>query len=152
MAVGQHPAPVAADRPTGTTAGYVAAAVVNAILLVAVNSDALWNWLTFVTPDVGLVLPIVRLSLTAAIVVNLAYVVYDARWFHAATQVVVLAINLRATVRILRVFPFDFSGYDLPWATVVRVVLIVALVGIAIAMVVEVVRFIGAVARAAGDG
>lgn len=152
MAVGQHPAPVAADRPAGTAAGYVAAAVVNAILLLAVNSDALWNWLTFVTPDVGLVLPIIRLSLTAAIVVNLAYVVYDARWFHAATQVVVLAINLRATVRMLRVFPFDFAGYDLPWATVVRVVLIVALVGIAIAMLVEVVRFIGAVARAAGAG
>lgn len=152
MAVGQHPAPVTTGRPTGTTAGYVATAVVNAILLIAVNSDALWDWLTFVTPDIDRVLPIIQLSLVATIVVNIAYVAYDAPWFHSATQLVVLGINLRATVRLLRVFPFDFTGYAIPLETIVRVVLIIALVGMAIALVVEVVRLVGAVVRTASDG
>jgi hypothetical protein len=142
-----EPAPASTRRRAGTTSGYVAAIVVNVIILALVNSDALWRWLTFVTDDIDRVLPLIELSLLASIVVNAAYLAYDAQWFASLTQVGVLGINLLATVRMLEVFPFDFPPDGIAWATIARVVLTVALVGVAIAILVEVVRFFGALAR-----
>lgn len=134
-------------RRAGTTSGYVAAIVVNIIMLVLVNSDAVWRWLTFVTADIDRVLPLIELSLMASIIANAAYVAYDGQWFKSLTQIGVLGINLLVTRRMLEVFPFDFPPGDVAWATVARLVLIVALVGVAIAMVVEVVRFFGSIIR-----
>ena len=39
-----------------------------------------------------------------------------------------------------RVFPFDFSAYAFPWTTVARVLIVLSIVGSAIAIVVEVGR------------
>jgi hypothetical protein len=147
MTVSQ-PAPASTRRTAGTTSGYVAAIIVNAIILALVNSDALWRWLTFVTDDITRVLPLIELSLVASIVANLAYLVYDAQWFKSLTQVGVLSINVLATVRLLEVFPFDFPADGIAWATGARILLIVALVGAGIGIVVEIVRFFGALVRA----
>ena len=142
-----EPASASTRRRAGTTSGYVAAIVVNIIMLLLVNSDAVWRWLTFVTDDIDRVLPLIELSLMASIVANAAYLVYDARWFTSLTQIGVLGISLLVTVRMLEVFPFDFPTDGVAWATIARVVLILALVGVAIAIVVEVVRFFGAIIR-----
>jgi hypothetical protein len=41
---------------------------------------------------------------------------------------------------MFQVFPFDFSGYQFDWEIVTRVVLILAIIGTAIAVVVETVK------------
>jgi hypothetical protein len=141
-------APASTRRSAGTTSGYVVAIVVNAILLALVSGDALWRWLTFVTDDIDRVLPLIQLSLVAAIAANVAYLIYDARWFKSLTQIGVLGINVLATARMLEVFPFDFPADGIAWATITRVVLIMALIGTGIAVVVEIVRLAGALLRA----
>jgi hypothetical protein len=56
-------------------------------------------------------------------------------------------IGLVVTVRIFRVFPFDFSEYDFPWAGTTRAILILAMVGVCIGMIVEAVKLLGRAAR-----
>lgn len=137
----------ATRRPTGKAAGYVVAIVVNVILLVAVNTGVLWDLLPFVTADIDRVVPLLNLSLAASAIVNAAYLAYDATWFTGLTQVVVLSLSMLVTVRLLQVFPFDFAGSDVPWETLLRVGLLFAIVGVAIAMIVEAVRFVVGLAR-----
>jgi hypothetical protein len=132
---------------TGTRAGYIAAIVVNVLLLIVINNVTAWVTVPFLTADVTRVIPIINLSLAATITANAIYLVYDGRWFVALTQLGLLGISMLATVRIYRVFPFDFSSYDVDWALVTRIVLIVAMGGIAVAMVVEAVKFVAALSR-----
>jgi hypothetical protein len=82
-------------------------------------------------------------------VVNLSYVFFDSRWFKSITQIGLAGVSLAATVRLYRVFPFDFSAYDFGWDTLARAVLIIAMVGIVISIVVEVVKLLGAGLRVA---
>jgi hypothetical protein len=52
------------------------------------------------------------------------------------------AVGLISTIWLLRVFPFDFTGAEFNWAALVRIVLIVAVVGTAIAIVVQLVSLL----------
>lgn len=143
-----------ASRPAGTAPsaparkfGYLVAVAVNAVLLWVVHNLLDWEWTRFITEEWDQVLPILTTSLIAAIVVNTLYIVFDPKWFKSLTQIVLSGISLAVTVRMLRVFPFDFTAYDFPWETFVRVGLVVGIVGISIAIVVETVKLIGAIAR-----
>lgn len=55
-------------------------------------------------------------------------------------QVGVSTVGLAAALRMLQVFPFDYSAYAFNWAAVTRLVLVVAVFGSAVAIVVELVR------------
>ncbi len=121
-------------------AGYLVAVVVNAILLVLVNARPGWRVLPFLTQDFVGVLWLVNLSLVASAGVNLAYMRYDAAWFRSTCQVGVSTLGLAAALRMLQVFPFDYSAYAFNWAAVTRLVLVVAVFGSAVAIVVELVR------------
>ncbi len=127
--------------------GYLVAVAVNGFLLWAVHNVLGWEWTRFITDEWDQVLPILTTSLIAAIAVNTLYVVFDPKWFKSLTQIALSGISLAVTVRMLRVFPFNFNEYDFPWETFVRVGLIVGIVGISIAIVVETVKLIGAIAR-----
>ncbi len=128
------------QSPAARRFGYVVAAAVNGALLYVVNNLLAWDVLPFLTDDFDRVVPIVSFSLGAAIVVNLAYVIYDSGWFKSLSQIGLAGISMAATVRMYQVFPFDYSAYEFDWATLTRVVLILAMVGIAISIVVEVVK------------
>jgi hypothetical protein len=134
-------------RTDGRRAGYAVAAVVNAVLLYVATHLLIWGVPAFLTDDFARVLPLLALSLTATIVVNLAWMVHDGPAFKALTQAGLSALSFAVTARLLDVFPFAFGGSDVDWALVMRVVLIIALVGTAISVVVELVRFVRAVAR-----
>lgn len=99
--------------------------------------------LPFLTEDFVGVLWLVNLSLVASAVANLAYLGYDAAWFKSTCQIGVSAVGLAAAVRLLQVFPFDYSEYAFNWAAVTRLVLVVAVFGSAVAIVVELVRLAG---------
>jgi hypothetical protein len=68
------------------------------------------------------------------------YLVYDGRRFKALTQAVLLAVSLAVTVRLLVVFPFDFSGYAFNWGALMRVVLIIGVAGSAIGIISSIVQ------------
>jgi hypothetical protein len=144
-----RPTPVEKAPPAqqGRRAGYLAAVVVNTLMAVIVTNLLGWGWLPFLTDDFELLVPLVVVSLGAGILANLAYLVYDPRWFKSLCQVGISAISLVVAVRMYQVFPFDFAGYGSGWATVTRVVLILAIAGSAVALLVEGVKLLARLAR-----
>jgi hypothetical protein len=137
-------------RPTTTRRfGYVIAIIINAAVLVVVNNLLEWGWISWLTDDFEEVLPLLNLSLTATILVNVIYLAYDAEWFKSACELGLLAVSLAVTIRMYQVFPFDFSAYDANWDTLARLVLVFAMVGVAIAMIVQLVKLVR-IAIAAG--
>ena len=140
------------ERTRPTTAnrvGYVIAIVINAALLVVVNNLLAWGWISWLTDEFEEVLPLLNLSLTATILVNVVYLAYDAAWFKSISELGLLVISLAVTIRLYQVFPFDFSAYAADWALLARTVLIIAMVGVGIAMIVQVVKLVR-IAIAAG--
>lgn len=137
----------ARKRPTRSTraVGYIVAVVVNVAMVVVVQNLLTWGWPAFLTPDFDRVVGIITVSLVASIIFNLAYLGYDPDWFRHGGQVVTGAISLGVAVRMYRVFPFDFSQWRFDPTGVVRVSLVLAMVGIGIAVVVEFVKTVKAV-------
>jgi hypothetical protein len=129
--------------------GYGVAVVANVIGLLIVNNILDWGWISWLTDDFETLLPIINLSLVASIVVNLAYILYDAKWFKALCEAVLVTISLVVAIRIWRVFPFDFSAYSSNWEAVTRAILVFAIIGMSIALIVNLVRLIVTVARTA---
>jgi hypothetical protein len=127
--------------------GYGVAVVVNLGLLIVVNNLEEWDLLPWLTEEFSRVVPIISLSLAASAAVNLIFIGYDPRWFKALGQLVLNMISLAAVLRLLTVFPFDFSAYEFGWATLTRVVLGFVAVVTAIAILVEGVKFVRELAR-----
>jgi hypothetical protein len=127
------------EQPRGTTAGYVAGAVANAVLLAAIHVWPGWQVVPFLTAETTAVLGAVDAALVAGIVVNLVHLVRDPGWLTPVGVMVTTAFGLVATVRVLQVFPFSFgSGFD--WASVIRVLLVLGVVGSAIGLLVALVQ------------
>jgi hypothetical protein len=124
--------------------GYVLAGVINAALLFAVNVWPGWSVLPFLTDAMPSVLGLINASMVTAIVVNAVYVARDTGWIRPAGELVTTGIGLLAAVRVWRVFPFDFAGSAFPWATVVRVLLVLAIVGSVIALITNLVALLRA--------
>lgn len=136
----------------GRRFGYGVAIVVNAALLYVANNLLAWDWLPFLTDDFERVIPIINVSLAASMVVNLMYMVADPRWFKSLTQIGLLGISLAVTIRMYRVFPFDFSAYGFDWETTARVLMILAIVGIGIGLIAEFVKLIAATRADVSEG
>lgn len=132
-----HPAGVASRR-----AGYVVAAVVNAVLLVLVNVTPGWSVLPFLTADMAIVLPWINASMIVGIVVNAVFVVADGRRVKGLGDLITEVVGLGAMIVLWQVFPFDFGSDASAWATVVRVALVIGIAGTAVAMIVSVVMVI----------
>ena len=127
--------------------GYVVAILVNVAMLIAANNLLAWDIFPFLTNDFERVLPILNVSLGAAVVVNLVYLGFDAGWFKSLTQIGLLAISLAVTVRLYQVFPFDFSAYEFNWELLTKWVLVLAMVGVGIGMIVELAKLATGTAR-----
>ena len=139
------------SKRTTRRIGYGVAIAVNAAMLVVVNNILDWGWLGWLTEDFNDVIPLISFSLAASIVANVAYIANDRPFFKGILELVVNTISLIATIRLLQVFPFDFSTYSSVWETATRSILIVAIVGISVALLVELVKLVLIVVRVAGD-
>lgn len=131
--------------------GYALAAAVNLMLLVVVNNLLAWDLLPWLTDDFEQVLPILNLSLVASMAVNLAYIWVDPGGFKPLVQAGLNVINLLVVFRLLRLFPFDFSGYEFDWAILARIVLILAMVGTTIAIIAELAKVLTEQVRRTGE-
>jgi hypothetical protein len=138
--------------------GYIVAATCNAALLYLTLVRPGWRAVPFFTEQTSQVLGIFTVSLVAGLACNLLYLAYDARWLTALGNLATAAIGLALLVQVWRVFPFDFTGFSVDWAQVVRVLLAVATVGTLIGVITGVVSLASAArfsarrraARAAG--
>jgi hypothetical protein len=127
--------------------GYMIAAAVNLFMLYVVNNLDNWDVLPWLTDDFGRVLPWINASLIAGIVANVWYIGDNRKTIRAGGEMVTTAIGLVATVRVLNVFPFDFSAYEFSWGFVARTVLVIAIVGSLVGIVVQAFKL----ARATAD-
>jgi hypothetical protein len=138
----KSPKPARSKKPD-----YIAAIIINAIVLVIVNQILNWNTLSFLTQDFKQVLPIQNISLAVTIIFNAAFLFFDPDWFTSLLRMVLNSIGVAVLVRYLNVFPFDFSAYAFNWAMLFRVMTIIGIVGYGIAIIVEAFKFIGALVR-----
>ncbi len=120
--------------------GYIIAGVINALLAFLINAEPGWSALGFLTADTRQAVGLVNLSLVAGIAANVVYLVRDTPRVKALGDLITTGIGLAATVRIWQVFPFDFAGYTWDWARLVRIALVIAVIGAAIGLVIQVVR------------
>lgn len=128
--------------PAGRRAGYFVAAAVNVAMIFIVHNLLAWGWPPWITAEWEDVTGLLTISFVVAALVNLAWIGYGPAWFKSAGNLVQSIISFFVTVRVLQVFPFDFSPYEFNWEAVTRAVLIFALVGVGIAIVVETVKLI----------
>jgi len=114
-------APRRTESATARRVGYALAVLINGLLLSGVNVWPGWRVLPFLTEDTRQVLGLVNLSLIAGMIANAVYVITDRTWLKALGDLVTLGIGMAVLVGFWEVFPFDFTGSSLGWATVARV-------------------------------
>jgi hypothetical protein len=124
--------------------GYAVAVVVNLVVLYAANVWPGWQKVPFLTAETAQVIGLVNASILVSAAVNLVYLVRDPKWLTSLGSVATSAVALAATVRVRRVFPFDFGDTSFDWEPVVRILLVLGIVGSAIAIVVGLVGFVQA--------
>jgi hypothetical protein len=136
--------PTVSQRRPSTTRrlGYTIAIVVNGAILFVVHNLLAWGVPEWLTDDFGDVLPILTLSLLAAIMVNTVFLFYDEPWFTTACELVTLGLSMAVVVTTYRVFPFDFSAYAWDWDVMVRWVIILTIAAMSIALVVNAVKLV----------
>ncbi len=132
---------------TGRRIGYGIAIVINLVVLVIVHNVLEWGWFSWLTDDFTEVVPILSLSIVATMIVNVVYLAYDAPWFKALCEAGLLVISIMVAVRMWSVFPFDFSAYSWDWEATTRMIIACAIIGMSIALVVNIVRFFIELAR-----
>jgi len=130
--------------------GYLVAAAANVVLLILIHVSPGWREMPFLTDAAADVVPLVTLSLVAGIVVNVVWFLTDPLWLRSLGEMVTAAISVVVLSRVLALFPFSFDDGSM-LRTVFRVVLVVALVGTAIAVVVHLVAMIRHLAEPGED-
>ena len=129
--------------------GYGITMLVNAAMIVVVNNILEWGWFSWLANDFELLIPIINLSLMSSILVNLAYMVYDAEWFKSMCEIGLLVISITVAVRTFQVFPFDFSAYSWDWEATTKMIIAFAIIGMSIALIVNAVKLIVILVRTA---
>ena len=132
--------PTSGESKRARKIGYVVGFMVNSIIMFLVNVRPGWRALTFLTEDFVDILWLINLSIVSSAVVNLIYLWYDPAWYKSLCQVAVSVIGLAVAIRILQVFPFDFSAYSFNCSALARLLLVLAIIGSLVAIVTELVQ------------
>lgn len=130
-------------------AGYLFTVVLMGVVWFAANAWPGWEAVPFLSDEVPLVLGLFNLSLVATAAVNVVYVAADPPWLTASGELVLSAISLAVAWQVAAVFPVDFTGLGYDLTTLARIVVVVALVGSAIAVLVNLVNVGREVSRVA---
>jgi hypothetical protein len=120
-------------------AGYVIGAVMNGLMIYVFHNLLAWGF-PFITPQFAGVLWAFDLSLGAAVIANLLFLLYDPGWFRHFLKMALAAVGFNAVYVLYTVFPFRF---DYPiFETAMRIALILALVGTGIGFIAEFIKLI----------
>jgi hypothetical protein len=142
----QYVQPARYGRIPGSSAsrrfGYVVGAAINLVLLWLIYVEPGWRAAPFLTSRTTAVLGLLTLSIAASAAVNLLYAIADPYPVKHLGDALTAALSCASSLRILQIFPFDFTNAWSGWATVARVVLIVAVIGTAIATLVNIVQLV----------
>jgi hypothetical protein len=148
VAVKTAPTVSARAQPTaGKRFGYVVAIGCNGVALYIARHLLEWGWPRFLTEQFDDVLPLITVSFVYGMVTNAFLVLYDRQWFKSSVNVGGSVIAFVVTLRLLQVYPFDFAGYATNWSWLVTILLILGMVGTAIAAVAEAVRVVTSLER-----
>lgn len=120
--------------------GYLISGAIQMALIWLVNVAPGWRVVPFLTEDAGGVIWLFNLSLVIALFVNAVWIVYDPPRLRRFGDAVNAVASLAVMSMLLYVFPFDFASPG--WTTAARVLLIVSMVGTAIAVVVNLVQVV----------
>ncbi len=120
--------------------GYVIAAAANGVALWLAHRLPDWEWPRFLTRDFEELLPILTVSFVAGILANLVYAWRDDWPVKPLGEMLTTAIGFAVAVRTFRVFPFDFAQYDTDWSWLARLVVVIAILGTAVGVVVQMVK------------
>jgi hypothetical protein len=113
---------------------YIVAIIVNLIGFYIFNN--LLNWhIYFVTNAFNEVLWIINLSITVAIIGNVLLLLYSPERLRHGVKIIINIISFIAVYIVWKVFPFNFYNSFYNW--LFGILLILALIGIAIAIIVE---------------
>lgn len=134
-------------KPTKETGpvGFFFAAIFNFLMLLLANAHAWWRPLLggVVTEAFADMLWAVRLGCIVQIVGNVVLIASHPWWLRRFADLVFATVGMIGAIVGYRVFPLDLSRFG-DWATtLVRVLMIIGIVGSAIAIVVAFVRLIG---------
>ena len=133
--------------PRKRLADYIAAVIFNIACLVVVNKVPDWN-IAFITDAFPDVLWAVNTSIAVSIAGNLILIFFHPRFLHYLLNAVFAVFGILACSVLLSVFPFEFADLVGEWLNIlVRIVLIVGIVGSAIATVVNLVKAVIAAFR-----
>jgi hypothetical protein len=131
----------------GKRFGYIVAIGFNAVALYIAHNLLDWGWPRFLTEQFDEVLPLITVSFVYGMVTNALLVLYDRQWFKSLVNVGGAAIAFVVTLRLLQVYPFDFSDYSVNWSWLVTTFLVLGLIGTAIAVIAEAVRMVTSLRR-----
>jgi hypothetical protein len=114
---------------------YISAIIVSLIFLYVVNN--LLNWhIYFITNAFNEVLWIINLSIIATIIGNALLLLYSPERFRHVMKIIINIISFIAVYIVYKVFPFNFYNSFYNWGF--NILLILAMIGIAIATIVEI--------------
>lgn len=123
--------------------GYLIAVGLSLGILFVVNNLPTGDEIPFLTSDFERLLPVINALLVSSIAVYGVWILYDAAWFRSVGRIILNLLAIAVLGLTYLVFPFDFSAYDFDWETLIRVLIVGALVAFSIATIVEIVRLAG---------
>lgn len=119
--------------------GFIGAIIVNIIFLYIVNNLLNWN-IFFIAPTWTQVLFILNLSIVANILANIGFLIYQRGWFRTLVQIILNIIGFVVVYELYVVFPFIIQT---EWIAIgLKLLLILAVIGLVISTIIEVLRLI----------
>lgn len=115
--------------------GYALSIGINIVLIWVAHNMVDWGWPSFITEDWTRVRGLVEASLLVSIIANLAYIASDPKWVRGLGEATTNLVSVIATIRLLTVYPFDFSAYDGPWDVLTKFILVMVIVGTVVGFV-----------------
>jgi hypothetical protein len=135
-------------RSSARQFGYIVAIIVNLVLFYLVNN--LLNWhlpyiSNFFTPAFANCLWAINLSFSVGIFINFLFLAYNPRWFRHLMQVIQSVFGLISVYVFYSIFPLNISNPTLE--QLVHWALLIVMVGIGIAILVDVIVAITSFSR-----
>ena len=127
--------PSAAARRTG----YVFAIIINAALLFGINIWPGWDILPFLSPDFATLVGLVNASICVSLAVQVIYLFNDSTPVKSLGDIAAMVLPIVIGFQMWQVFPFDFGDQTFDWELLFRVMIVLGIVGMGIAVVVNLV-------------